>query len=105
MWMAGACGLKRAGIANARLYVPIHNVKQRRTHRREPGNDDAELQSRDALRIRAFCHAARKLASNGREAMSLLAKMSLPPKEGGGAPNGAPIPVATPQCAGAAAAR
>ena len=29
--------------------------------------------------------ASRKLASNGREAMSLL------PKEGGGAPNGAPI--------------
>jgi len=29
--MAGACGLKRAGIAHGRLYFPIHNVKQRRT--------------------------------------------------------------------------
>jgi len=68
-------------------------------HRREPGNDDAELHCRDAIRIRVFCHASRMLASNGREAMSLL------PEEGGGAPNGAPIPVAAPQCAGAAAAR
>jgi len=55
-------------------------------HRRKPGNDDAELHSRDALRIRVFFHAPRKLASNRREAMSLL-----PKKEGGGAPNGAPI--------------
>jgi hypothetical protein len=31
MWMAGACGLKRADIANGRLYCPIHNVKQRRS--------------------------------------------------------------------------
>jgi hypothetical protein len=31
MWMAGACGLERADIANGRLYVPVHNVKQRRT--------------------------------------------------------------------------
>jgi hypothetical protein len=31
MWMAGGCGLERAGIANVRLYFPIHNVKQRCT--------------------------------------------------------------------------
>jgi hypothetical protein len=31
MWMAGERGLKRADIANGRLYCPIHNVKQRRT--------------------------------------------------------------------------
>jgi hypothetical protein len=31
MWMVGECGLKRADIANGRLYFPIHNVKQRRT--------------------------------------------------------------------------
>jgi hypothetical protein len=42
------------------------------------------------MRIRVFFHALRKLASNGREAMSLLPKTSLLPKEGGGAPNGAP---------------
>jgi hypothetical protein len=41
--------------------------------------------------------ASRKLASNGREAMSLLPKTSLLPKEGGGAPNGAPT-VAAPRC-------
>ena len=67
-------------------------------HHRKPGNDDAELHSRDAIRIGVFFHTSRKLASNGREAMSLL------PKEGGGAPNGAPT-VAAPRCAGAAAAR
>jgi hypothetical protein len=31
MWMAGACGLERADIANERRYFPIHNVKQRRS--------------------------------------------------------------------------
>jgi len=72
MWMAGACSLQRADIR--RLYVPIHHVKQRRTHHREPGHDDAELHSRDATSIRVFLHASRKLASNGREAMSLLPK-------------------------------
>jgi hypothetical protein len=51
---------------------------------RKPGHDDAELHCRDATSIRVFFHASIKLASNGREAMSLL------PKEGGGAPNGAP---------------
>src|ERR1700722_2066476 len=93
MWMAGECGLKRASIANGRLYCPIHNVKQRPTsrHHRTPGDDGAKLQSRDAIRIRGFFHVSRKLASNGREAMSLL------PKEGGGAPNGAPT-VAAPRC-------
>src|SRR5580704_14985842 len=84
--MAGERGLKRADIR--RLYFPIHNVKQRRTHHRKPGNDDAELHCRDANSIRV-CFP-RKLASNGREAMSLLPKTSLLPKEGGGAPNGAP---------------
>src|ERR1700733_4669246 len=56
MWMAGECGLKRASIANGRLYCPIHNVKQRPTsrHHRKPGDDDAKLQSRDAIRIRGF---------------------------------------------------
>ena len=73
-------------------------------HHRKPGNDDAELHCRDAIRIRVFFHASIKLASNGREAKSLLPKMSLLPQEGGGAPNGAPT-VAAPQCAGAAAAR
>src|SRR5580700_2396391 len=53
-------------------------------HHRKPGDDDAELHSRDAARIRVFLHASIKLASNQQEAMSLL------PKEGGGAPNGAP---------------
>jgi hypothetical protein len=43
-------------------------------HRRKPGNDDAERHCRDAIRIRVFFHASRKLASNGREAMSLLPK-------------------------------
>jgi hypothetical protein len=43
-----------------------------------------------AMRI-ASGSASRKLASNGREAMSLL------PEEGGGAPNGAPT-VAAPRC-------
>jgi hypothetical protein len=46
----------------------------------------------------SFSRLPKKLASNEREAMCLL------PKEGGGAPNGAPT-VAAPQCAGAAAAR
>jgi hypothetical protein len=31
MWMAGKHDLKRADIANGRLYFPIHNVKQRRS--------------------------------------------------------------------------
>ena len=74
-------------------------------HHRKPGHDDAELQSRDALRIRVFCHVSRKLASNGREAMSLLPKTSLLPKEGGGAPNGAPIQLPRLDAGGAAAAR
>src|ERR1700685_1390628 len=65
---------------------------------RKPGNGDAELHCRDAVRIRVFLHASIKLASDGREAMSLL------PQEGGGAPNGAPT-VAAPRWAGAAAAR
>jgi len=65
---------------------------------RKPGNDDAELHCRDATSIRVFFHASKKLASNGREATSLL------PQEGGGAPNGAPT-VAALQWAGAAAAR
>ena len=45
-----------------------------------------------AMRCASGCSFTlpRKLASNGREAMSLLTKMSLLPKEGGGAPNGAP---------------
>jgi hypothetical protein len=49
---------------------------------RKPGHDDAELHSRDATSIRVFFHASRKLASNGREAMSLLPKMSLLPQRG-----------------------
>jgi len=48
-------------------------------HRRKPGNDDAELHCRDAVRIRVCFHVSRKLASNGREAMSLLPKMSFAP--------------------------
>jgi hypothetical protein len=60
MWMAGACGLKRAAIANGRRYFPIHNVKQRRTHRRKPGDDDAELHCRDATSIRVFLHACQE---------------------------------------------
>src|ERR1700692_2236936 len=68
-----------------------------RQHRKS-GNDDAERHCRDAIGIRVFFHTSRKLASNGREVLSLL------PKEGGGAPNGAPI-VAAPRCAGAAAAQ
>ena len=84
--MAGERGLKRADIVNGRLYFrsTMSNSDPLSRHHRKPGNDGAELQSRDALRIRVFCHVSRKLASNGREAMSLL------PKEGGGAPNGAP---------------
>jgi hypothetical protein len=70
-------------------------------HRRKPGNDDADMHSRDALCIRVFLHAfqeslprtdGRPSLSGGqvfREAKSLL-PMSLLPKEGGGAPNGAP---------------
>jgi hypothetical protein len=49
---------------------------------RKPGNDDAELHCRDANSIRVCLHASRKLASNGREAMSLLPKTSLLPKRG-----------------------
>ena len=84
MWMAGARGLKRANIANGRLYCPIHNVKQQRTFSSRPqaGNDDAELHCRDANSIRVFFHTSTKLASNGREAMSLLSKMSSLPKRG-----------------------
>jgi hypothetical protein len=82
----------------------MSNSDARSRHHRKPGDDDAELHCRDAVRIRVFFHASRKLASNGREAMSLLPKTSLLPKEGGGAPNGAPT-VAAPQCAGAAAAQ
>ena len=87
----------RRGLDPFRSTMSNSNTPSR--HDRKPGNDDAELHSRDALRVRVILHALRKLASNGREAMSLLPKISLLPKEGGGAPNGAPIPVAAPRCA------
>ena len=51
-------------------------------HHRKPGDDDAELHSRDATSIRVFCHVSRKLASNGREAMSLLPKDVFAPQRG-----------------------
>ena len=51
-------------------------------HHRKPGNDDAELHSRDAICIRVFFHASRKLASNGREASLLLPQDVFAPQRG-----------------------
>jgi hypothetical protein len=50
-----------------------------------PGNDDAKLHCRDAIGIRVFLHASQISLprTDGR-------RLSLLPKEGGGAPNGAP---------------
>jgi hypothetical protein len=56
-------------------------------HRRKPGNDDAELHCRDAVRIRV-CFKKACLERTGGDVFA--PKMSLLPQEGGGAPNGAP---------------
>ena len=66
----------------------MSNSDARSRHRRKPGTEDAGLHCRDAVRIRVFLHALRKLASNGREA-DVFRPMSLLPKEGGGAPRDA----------------
>jgi hypothetical protein len=89
--MEDGCGLKRADIATGVFIVrsTMSNSDAPSRHRRKPGNDDADLHCRDAISIRVLLHASRMLASNGREAKSLLPDV-FAPKEGGGAPNGAP---------------
>jgi hypothetical protein len=83
----GNAGILSAPTSRTGVFIfrsTMSNSDASSRHHRNPGNDDADMHSRDALCIRVFLHASKKLASNGQEAISLL------PKEGGGAPNGAP---------------
>jgi hypothetical protein len=60
MWMAHACGLKRADNRERASFIvrsTMSNSGAPSRHRRNPGNDDAELHSRDAICIRVFFHA------------------------------------------------
>ena len=89
---AAASGLKRADIANGRLLSDPQC--QTATHPLVTAASPA-MTTRNCIAAMRFASGSsftlsRKLASNGREAKSLLPKMSLLPQEGGGAPNGAP---------------
>ena len=89
----------RAPVVPLPRYRGGGKVRSSSRHHRKPGNDDAELHCRDATSIRVFCHACQESLprTDGRRCLC-SPKMSLLPKEGGGAPNGAPIPVAAPRC-------
>jgi hypothetical protein len=59
-------------------------------HHRKRGNDDADLHSRDANSIRVFLHAIQESLPRTDGRPCIASQDVFAPKEGGGAPNGAP---------------